>query len=206
MITTSVTIGGFDEISDKLNILQRAFDSLRPRIVTQPERSPLSQTAPQAYSRAMTKLNINGNSVEVDVDPSTPLLWVLRDSLGLTGTKFGCGMALCGACTVHLAGEPVRSCQVPVSAVGEKPVTTIEGLSKDRSHPVQQAWIEHDVPQCGYCQSGQIMSASALLASKPRPTDADIDAAMAGNLCRCGTYQRIRAAIHRAAEIKSGGQ
>jgi isoquinoline 1-oxidoreductase alpha subunit len=153
----------------------------------------------------MTKLHINGNSVEVDVDPATPLLWVLRDSLGLTGTKFGCGMALCGACTVHLDGQPVRSCQVPVSAVGEKPVTTIEGLSKDRSHPVQQAWIEHDVPQCGYCQSGQIMSASALLASNPRPTDADIDAAMAGNLCRCGTYQRIRSAIHRAAEIKSEG-
>ncbi|MEO8020119.1 MAG: (2Fe-2S)-binding protein [Pseudomonadota bacterium] len=152
----------------------------------------------------MTKLNVNGNTVEVDVDPETPLLWVLRDTLGLTGTKFGCGMALCGACTVHLSGNPVRSCQVPVSAVGDQPVTTIEGLSKDRSHPVQQAWIEHDVPQCGYCQSGQIMSASALIASKPRPSDADIDTAMAGNICRCGTYQRIRAAIRRAAEIKAG--
>ncbi len=151
----------------------------------------------------MTKLNVNGKTVEVDVDPATPLLWVLRDALGLTGTKFGCGMALCGACTVHLAGNAVRSCQVPVSAVGEQPVTTIEGLSSDRSHPVQQAWIEHDVPQCGYCQSGQIMSASALLAEKPRPTDADIDAAMSGNICRCGTYQRIRAAIRRAAEIDS---
>ena len=150
----------------------------------------------------MTKLNINGKSVDVDVEPDMPLLWVLRDVLGLTGTKFGCGMALCGACTVHLGGQPVRSCQTPVSAVGDQPITTIEGLSKDRSHPVQQAWIELDVPQCGYCQSGQIMSASALLATKPKPTDADIDAAMAGNICRCGTYQRIRAAIHRAAEIK----
>jgi len=151
----------------------------------------------------VTKLSVNGKTVEVDVDPATPLLWVLRDALGLTGTKFGCGMALCGACTVHLAGNAVRSCQVPVSAVGEQPVTTIEGLSSDRSHPVQQAWIEHDVPQCGYCQSGQIMSASALLAEKPRPTDADIDAAMSGNICRCGTYQRIRAAIRRAAQINS---
>ena len=150
----------------------------------------------------MTKLNINGKPVDVDVDPEMPLLWVLRDVLGLTGTKFGCGMALCGACTVHLGGQAVRSCQTPVNAVGDQAITTIEGLSKDRSHPVQQAWIELDVPQCGYCQSGQIMSASALLATKPRPSDADIDAAMAGNICRCGTYQRIRAAIHRAAEIK----
>jgi len=150
----------------------------------------------------MTRLNINGKSVDVDVDPEMPLLWVLRDVLGLTGTKFGCGMALCGACTVHLGGQAVRSCQTPVSTVGDQAITTIEGLSKDRSHPVQQAWIELDVPQCGYCQSGQIMSASALLATKPRPSDADIDAAMAGNICRCGTYQRIRAAIHRAAEIK----
>jgi isoquinoline 1-oxidoreductase alpha subunit len=151
----------------------------------------------------VTKLNVNGKAVEVDVDPETPLLWVLRDTLGLTGTKFGCGMALCGACTVHLNGAAVRACQTPISAVGDQPVTTIEGLSKDRSHPVQQAWIEHDVPQCGYCQSGQIMSASALLATKPRPTDADIDAAMSGNICRCGTYQRIRSAIRRAAEIKA---
>jgi aerobic-type carbon monoxide dehydrogenase small subunit (CoxS/CutS family) len=151
----------------------------------------------------MTRLIVNGKTVEVDVPPEMPLLWVLRDVLGLTGTKFGCGMALCGACTVHLDGQPVRSCQTPVSAVGDLPVTTIEGLSKDRSHPVQQAWLELDVPQCGYCQSGQIMSASALLAGTPRPTDADIDAAMAGNICRCGTYQRIRAAIHRAAEIEA---
>jgi isoquinoline 1-oxidoreductase subunit alpha len=151
------------------------------------------------------KLNVNRNTVEVDIDPETPLLWVLRDALGLTGTKFGCGMALCGACTVHLNGAPVRSCQIPVSAIGDQAVTTIEGLSKDRSHPVQQAWIEHDVPQCGYCQSGQIMSASALLASTPKPTDTDIDNAMSGNICRCGTYQRIRAAIKRAAEIKAGG-
>jgi isoquinoline 1-oxidoreductase alpha subunit len=152
----------------------------------------------------VTKLNVNGKAVEVDVDPETPLLWVLRDSMGLTGTKFGCGMALCGACTVHLGGNAVRSCQIPISAVGDQPVTTIEGLSQDRSHPVQQAWMELDVPQCGYCQSGQIMSASALLTEKPRPSDADIDAAMSGNICRCGTYQRIRAAIRRAAEIKAG--
>jgi aerobic-type carbon monoxide dehydrogenase small subunit (CoxS/CutS family) len=148
----------------------------------------------------MIKLNVNGKAIEVDVDPETPLLWVLRDTIGLTGTKYGCGMALCGACTVHLGGEPIRSCVTPVSAVGEQPVTTIEGLSADRSHPVQKAWIELDVPQCGYCQSGQIMSAVALLARTPKPTDADIDSAMSGNLCRCGTYQRIRAAIHKAAD------
>jgi aerobic-type carbon monoxide dehydrogenase small subunit (CoxS/CutS family) len=149
----------------------------------------------------MITLNVNGRSIEVDVDPQTPLLWVLRDTVGLTGTKYGCGMALCGACTVHLDGEPIRSCVTPVSAIGDQKITTIEGLSKDRSHPVQQAWMEIDVPQCGYCQSGQIMSAAALLAKTPKPTDADIDAAMAGNICRCGTYQRIRAAIHRAAEL-----
>jgi aerobic-type carbon monoxide dehydrogenase small subunit (CoxS/CutS family) len=152
----------------------------------------------------MTKLNVNGKDTEIDVDPDMPLLWVLRDTLGLTGTKFGCGMALCGACTVHLDGQPIRSCVTPVSAIGTKAVTTIEGLSSDRSHPVQRAWIELDVPQCGYCQSGQIMSAAALLAHTAEPSDADIDTAMSGNLCRCGTYQRIRAAIHRAAQLKSG--
>lgn len=152
----------------------------------------------------MITLNVNGRSIEVDVDPQTPLLWVLRDTVGLTGTKYGCGMAPCGACTVHLDGEPIRSCVTPVSAIGDQKITTIEGLSKDRSHPVQQAWMEIDVPQCGYCQSGQIMSAAALLAKTPKPTDADIDAAMAGNICRCGTYQRIRAAIHRAAELAKG--
>ena len=152
----------------------------------------------------MITLNVNGRSIEVDVDPQTPLLWVLRDTVGLTGTKYGCGMALCGACTVHLEGEPIRSCVTPVSAIGDQKITTIEGLSKDRSHPVQRAWMEIDVPQCGYCQSGQIMSAAALLAKTPKPTDADIDAAMAGNICRCGTYQRIRAAIHRAAELAKG--
>jgi len=152
----------------------------------------------------MITLNVNGRSIEVDVDPQTPLLWVLRDTVGLTGTKYGCGMALCGACTVHLDGEPIRSCVTPVSAIGDQKITTIEGLSKDRSHPVQQAWMEIDVPQCGYCQSGQIMSAAALLAKTPKPTDADIDAAMAGNICRCGTYQRIRTAIHRAAELAKG--
>jgi aerobic-type carbon monoxide dehydrogenase small subunit (CoxS/CutS family) len=150
----------------------------------------------------MVSLNVNGEKLEADADPQTPLLWVLRDTLGLTGTKYGCGMALCGACTVHLDGQPIRSCVTPVSAVGAKKITTIEGLSPDRSHPVQQAWIELDVPQCGYCQSGQIMSAAALLAQKPAPTDEDINTAMAGNICRCGTYPRIRAAIHRAAQIK----
>jgi aerobic-type carbon monoxide dehydrogenase small subunit (CoxS/CutS family) len=149
------------------------------------------------------QLNVNGHPVEVDVEPDTPLLWVLRDTIGLTGTKYGCGMALCGACTVHLDGQPIRSCVTPVSAIGARAITTIEGLSKDRSHPVQKAWIELDVPQCGYCQSGQIMSAAALLGQTPRPSDADIDAAMAGTLCRCGTYPRIRAAIHRAAELNS---
>lgn len=153
----------------------------------------------------MIKLNVNGRNIEVDVDPETPLLWVLRDAIGLTGTKYGCGMALCGACTVHLDGEPMRSCVLPVSAVGEQRITTIEGLSKDRSHPVQQAWMEIDVPQCGYCQSGQIMSAAALLAKNPKPSDADIDTAMSGNLCRCGTYPRIRAAIHRAADLADKG-
>ena len=149
----------------------------------------------------MTKLNVNGKDTEIDVDPDMPLLWVLRDTLGLTGTKFGCGMALCGACTVHLDGQPIRSCVTPVSAIGSKAVTTIEGLSPDRSHPVQRAWIELDVPQCGYCQSGQIMSAAALLAHTAEPSDADIDTAMSGNLCRCGTYQRIRAAIKHAAGV-----
>ena len=152
----------------------------------------------------MYKLNVNGKTLEVDVEADTPLLWVLRDTLGLTGTKYGCGMALCGACTVHLDGEPIRSCVTPISALTDAhKITTIEGLSTDRSHPVQKAWIELDVPQCGYCQSGQIMSAAALLEKTPKPTDADIDSAMAGNLCRCGTYQRIRAAIHRAAELKT---
>ena len=152
----------------------------------------------------MITLSLNGRDTTLDVDEDMPLLWVLRDIAGLTGTKYGCGMALCGACTVHLEGAPVRSCVTPVRAVSGKRVTTIEGLSSDNSHPVQRAWIELDVPQCGYCQSGQIMSAAALLAQNPQPTDADIDAAMAGNICRCGTYQRIRAAIHRAASHKQG--
>ena len=145
-------------------------------------------------------LNINGQDHSIDVASDTPLLWAIRDNVGLTGTKYGCGIAQCGACTVHLDGEPVRSCVLPVSAVAGKRITTIEGLSEDRSHPVQRAWIAEDVPQCGYCQSGQIMSAVALLTSTPKPTDDDIDTAMAGNICRCGTYQRIRRAIHRAAE------
>lgn len=154
----------------------------------------------------MIKLTLNGQAKEIDVADDTPLLWVLRDTLGLTGTKFGCGVALCGACTVHLEGQPIRACVTPVSAVAGKTITTIEGLSNDRSHPVQRAWIELDVPQCGYCQSGQIMAAAALLSTNPRPSDADIDAAMSGNICRCGTYPRIRKAVHRAAELsKSGG-
>jgi isoquinoline 1-oxidoreductase subunit alpha len=146
---------------------------------------------------------LNGKSQTVEVDPQMPLLWVLRDTLNLTGTKFGCGMALCGACTVHINGEATRSCITPISAVAGKKITTIEGLSTDGSHPVQQAWMEEDVPQCGYCQSGQIMSAVALLTKKPKPTDADIDDFMSGNICRCGTYQRIRKAIHRAADLQT---
>jgi isoquinoline 1-oxidoreductase subunit alpha len=142
---------------------------------------------------------LNGKSQTVDVSPDMPLLWVLRDTLNMTGTKFGCGMALCGACTVHINGVATRSCVTPISTVSGKTILTIEGLSEDGSHPVQKAWIEEDVPQCGYCQSGQIMSAVALLTKKPHPTDADIDEAMSGNICRCGTYQRIRKAIHRAA-------
>ena len=146
-----------------------------------------------------TTFILNGKAQTVDVSPDMPLLWVLRDTLNMTGTKFGCGMALCGACTVHINGEMTRSCITPISSVAGEKVTTIEGLSSDGSHPVQQAWIAEDVPQCGYCQSGQIMSAVALLAKKPNPTDADIDDFMSGNICRCGTYQRIRKAIHRAA-------
>ena len=147
------------------------------------------------------QMTVNGVRREVDAPDDMPLLWVLRDRLGLTGTKFGCGMAQCGACTVHVNGEPLRSCVMPVSAVAGQSITTIEGLSNDGTHPVQKAWAEADVVQCGYCQSGQIMSAVALLAAKPKPTDADIDAALTGNICRCGTYQRVRAAIHRAAEL-----
>ncbi len=146
----------------------------------------------------MTTLKINGQQREVNVDADTPLLWVLRDELGLTGTKYGCGMGLCGACTVLMNGQSVRSCSLPVSAAADQPITTIEGLSKDRSHPVQQAWIAENVPQCGYCQSGMILAAVALLNNKPKPTDADIDGAMT-NICRCGTYNRVRKAIHRAA-------
>ena len=147
------------------------------------------------------KLNVNGSEREVDAPADMPLLWVLRDLMGLTGTKFGCGIAQCGACTVHIDGAPLRACITPVSAVAGKKITTIEGLSADGQHPVQQAWAELDVVQCGYCQSGQIMSAVALLAVIPTPTDTDIDQALSGNICRCGTYQRIRAAVHRAAEL-----
>ena len=148
---------------------------------------------------ATITLNVNGERRAADVAPETPLLWVLRDALGLTGTKFGCGLGVCGACTVHVDGQAVQSCQVPAAEAAGKRVTTIEGLSPDRSHPLQRAWIEVDVPQCGYCQAGQLMAAAALLRERPKPTDADIDDAMSNVICRCGTYQRIREAIHRAA-------
>jgi isoquinoline 1-oxidoreductase alpha subunit len=153
----------------------------------------------------MITLIVNGKRSQVDAPADMPLLWVIREKLSLTGTKYGCGTALCGACTVHLNGQPVRACTTPLSAAASKPITTIEGLSAKNDHPVQKAWIELDVPQCGFCQSGQIMSAAALLAKTPNPSDDDIDAAMTGNICRCGTYQRIRAGIHRAAQIKKGG-
>jgi isoquinoline 1-oxidoreductase alpha subunit len=155
---------------------------------------------------ASLTLIVNGNKHTVDVDPAMPLLWVIRDIIGYTGTKYGCGAGLCGACTVHIDGEATRSCVTSVEMAANKNITTIEGLSWNRSHPVQLAWIEEDVPQCGYCQSGQIMSAAALLADKPTPTDADIDAMMGGHICRCGTYNRIRRAIHRAADtVKAMG-
>jgi isoquinoline 1-oxidoreductase alpha subunit len=153
----------------------------------------------------MTIISVNNQMVNVDADLDTPLLWVLRDHLGMTGTKYGCGMALCGACTVHIDGAATRSCVLPLRAVQGRSITTIEGLSVDRSHAVQKAWLEIDVPQCGYCQSGQIMTAAALLEANSKPNDADIDAAMSGNICRCGTYPRIRKAIHRAAELLGTG-
>ena len=146
-------------------------------------------------------LNINGKIRDVDIDPSTPLLWVLRDHLNLVGTKYGCGIAQCGACTVHLNETAVRSCQLPVAAIGSEKITTIEGLSIDGDHPVQKAWIEHDVPQCGYCQAGQMMSAASLLKNNPNPTDKEIDSAMSGNICRCGTYTRIKKAIKSASNL-----
>jgi aerobic-type carbon monoxide dehydrogenase small subunit (CoxS/CutS family) len=152
----------------------------------------------------MISLTVNGTPQQVDVAPDVPLLWVVRENLSLTGTKYGCGIAQCGACTVHVDGTPVRACVTPVSAVAGKKITTIEGLSAAGDHPVQKAWMEVDVPQCGFCQSGQIMAAAALLNGNANPSDKDIDGAMAGNICRCGTYQRIRAAIHRAAALKGG--
>jgi isoquinoline 1-oxidoreductase subunit alpha len=153
-----------------------------------------------SHAMALIHLVVNGKSSELDVSPDVPLLWLLRDTLGLTGTKYGCGMGLCGACTVHLDGEAVRSCQTPAGSVGAKKITTIEGLSSDRSHAVQRAWIAEQVPQCGYCQPGQIMQAASLLSKNPHPTRAEIDQAMSGNICRCATYQRIRRAIQRAVE------
>ena len=154
----------------------------------------------------MIVLNVNDRVHSIDVPADTPLLWVLRDTLGLTGTKYGCGSALCGACTVHVDGQALRSCTTPVAAVASRRITTIEGLSPDTRHPVQEAWLQHDVPQCGYCQSGQIMSAAALLAQNRTPSDSDIDAAMSGNICRCGTYNDIRAAIHTAARLMAVGK
>jgi len=153
----------------------------------------------------MISFTVNGKVHKADVAPDTPLLWVLRDTLGLTGTKYGCGIAQCGACTVHVNGEPVRSCTAPISQAAGKRVTTIEGLSRDSSHPLQKAWIAEEVPQCGYCQSGQIMSAAALLAKNKNPSDGDIDKAMSGNICRCGTYNRIRKAIHTASAMMGKG-
>ena len=153
----------------------------------------------------MIKLTVNGQPFTVDVEPTMPLLWVIRDVLHLTGTKYGCGMAQCGACTVHLNGDAVRSCVTPVKRAENQTVTTIEGLSPNSTHPLQQAWIAEDVPQCGYCQSGQIMAAAVLLKENPNPTDQDIDDAMSGNICRCGTYQRVRKAIHHAAELQKQG-
>jgi len=151
---------------------------------------------------AKYNLKINGSTKQVDVDPSTPVLWVLREHLNMQGTKYGCGVAMCGACTIHLNGTAVRSCQLPVSAIGNSEITTIEGLSKNGDHPVQTAWLEHDVAQCGYCQTGQIMTAAALLKTNPNPTDIQIEAAMSGNICRCGTYLRIKDAIKSAAKQK----
>jgi aerobic-type carbon monoxide dehydrogenase small subunit (CoxS/CutS family) len=151
-------------------------------------------------------LIVNGQPKKVDVAADTPLLWVLRDTLNMTGTKYGCGIAQCGACTVHLGGEATRSCMTTVDTVGARKITTIEGLSPDRSHPLQKAWIAEQVPQCGYCQSGMLMTAAELLARKPKPTDADIDASLGGHICRCGTYQRIRRAVHRAAGNEGGGE
>jgi isoquinoline 1-oxidoreductase alpha subunit len=168
-----------------------------------PRSTLLALASNSGWGSSMTRFFVNGKPVQVDVDPSTPLLWVLRESLALTGTKFGCGMALCGACTVHLDGKAIRSCVAPVSRAEGRHITTIEGLSANLTHPLQKAWIELDVPQCGYCQSGQIMSAAVLLAENMKPSDEDIDEAMGGNICRCGTYPRIRKAIHRAAELAS---
>jgi isoquinoline 1-oxidoreductase subunit alpha len=166
----------------------------------------LAKTACCLLGKIMVKLTVNGKPVQLDVADDTPLLWALRDTLSMTGTKFGCGMALCGACTVHVDGQATRSCVTPVAAVSGKHITTIEGLAEKSDHPVQRAWLEHEVPQCGYCQSGQIMSAAALLAKNSNPTDAEIDTAMAGNICRCGTYNDIRAAIHSAAStMRKGG-
>jgi isoquinoline 1-oxidoreductase alpha subunit len=172
---------------------------------TQPRRTSFGAAKSRQEEMAMITLKVNGKERSVDVQPDTPLLWVLRENLQLTGTKFGCGMALCGACTVHLDGEAVRSCVTPISRAAGKDVVTIEGLAPEFARPLQQAWIAEDVPQCGYCQSGQIMAAAVLLRERAKPTDEEINFGMAGNICRCGTYQRIRRAIHLAAQLKAEG-
>jgi isoquinoline 1-oxidoreductase subunit alpha len=212
-----VRLGARIRVHDDVDstVIAIGLGELRPGILPHPSRhadvdarcqpGPILVTVTQCETKgataSMIKLNINGQAHDVDVDPDTPLLWVIREWVGMTGTKYGCGIAQCGACTVHLDGVATRSCSVPVGSVGDVKITTIEGLSPDGlSHPVQAAWLQHDVPQCGYCQSGQIMAAAALLKATPKPTDADIDAAMT-NICRCGTYQRIREAIHTAASM-----
>jgi isoquinoline 1-oxidoreductase subunit alpha len=172
-------------------------------VSVQPSIPPFSASCAQQKERAVLTLRVNGKTYQVDAEPATPLLWVLRDSIGLTGTKYGCGIAQCGACTVHVNGRATRSCVLPVSAVLTSDIITIEGLSPDGQHPVQRAWIEQDVPQCGYCQSGQIMAVAALLARTPNPSESDINREIT-NICRCGTYQRMRTAIRRAAELARG--
>ena len=212
VVSTGTERGHVPAVS-KLHVLGgHPLEVVCPRGVRNYSRRRVSPVSTARYGTGaamevatMVKLKVNHQDYAVEVSPDMPLLWVLRETLRLTGTKYGCGMALCGACTVHLDGEAVRSCVTPVSRAVDKEVTTIEGLSPDLSHPLQQAWIAVDVPQCGYCQSGQIMAAAVLLRENPRPTDADIDDAMSGNICRCGTYQRIRRAIHQAAQLKAGG-
>jgi aerobic-type carbon monoxide dehydrogenase small subunit (CoxS/CutS family) len=191
-------------MASSLNTRDRNFLSHYSESAIKEAESMVEKTDQQNFLKV--KLNVNRKEYTVAVQPDTPLLWVIRDEIGLTGTKYGCGISVCGACTVHVDGKAVRSCRTHVSDVVEKEITTIEGLSADGNHPVQKAWIEEDVPQCGYCHSGQIMTAAALLAENPTPSDEDIDVAMSNNICRCGTYQRIRSAIHRASAMATEGE